>query len=278
MSARLTKRCIDVVFRDSRTGAYWRHRPLLSGLVKQCRYASAGTVSGRKSKSQGSDDDGSLMAKAKQKTDEQLLQDFEFLRLTAHKAPYDPWAQRIDTLDLHIPSITSNRKDATWKDHLSAFIQTQRNWILNAIHMHRMAKDKGIQGVKVKSSWSWKIFTTQSTKDDSWVAPLRSIALDTYKQLNQAVADRDDKLIKTLSIEDMQKHYLKLSRTQDLSRIFVWKFHGERRPCRVVSIRAVPVHQGQEVPNNGSRLLVQALVRFDTLQVSTLTPGSLRDC
>lgn len=158
-----------------------------------------------------------------------------------------------------------------------------------------MAKDKGIQGVKVKSSWSWKIFTTQSTKDDSWVAPLRSIALDTYKQLNQAVAEyvlltplsflvsiqhcsRDDKLIKTLSIEDMQKHYLKLSRTQDLSRIFVWKFHGERRPCRVVSIRAVPVHQGQEVPNNGSRLLVQALVRFDTLQVSTLTPGSLRDC
>lgn len=151
-------------------------------------------------------------------------------------------------------------------DHLSATGQTLRNWFLNAVHLRRMAKDKGFPDTKVRSGWSWRIFTTQSTSNSAWIASLRNIALDTYKRVNQALADRDEKVIKQLAVADMQSHYIQLVRSQDASRISVWKFHGERSPCRVVSVRAVPTHMGQEVPGNGSRLLVQALVRFDTLQ------------
>lgn len=49
--------------------------------------------------------------------------------------------------------------------------------------------------------------------------------------------------------------------------MYVWQLVKEESPCTVVSIRAPDMHFGQVAPKIGSRLLIQALVKFDTLQV-----------
>lgn len=149
--------------------------------------------------------------------------------------------------------------------------------------MYRIAKARSIPGVKVKSPWSWQLFATQSTKPDAWLAPFRQAALEVYKQVNEAVAAyvppfvhfdshsrrhrRDEKTIKTLTGGHQQLEYIRLIRSQDPRYVNVWKFHGERTPCRVVSIRALEAYYGVRAPRIGSRLAVQAVVRFDTLQV-----------
>lgn len=86
------------------------------------------------------------------------------------------------------------------------------------------------------------------------------------------IPSRDEKTIKTLAGGEQQRTYIKLVRSQDPRYVNVWKFHGERKPCRVVSIRAMEAYYGVKAPRIGSRLAVQAVVRFDTLQVSGCTP------
>ena len=88
---------------------------------------------------------------------------------------------------------------------------------------------------------------------------------------------RDEKAIKSLTAGEQQLAYTRLIRSQDPRYVNVWKFHGERTPCRVVSIRALEVYYGMKAPRMGSRLVIQALVRFDTLQVRLhLSPAPSR--
>lgn len=77
----------------------------------------------------------------------------------------------------------------------------------------------------------------------------------------------DEKTIKRLTTGDQREHCLNLVRSQDLSRVYVWKFHSEVAPCRIVSLRAVEGYLSPEPPKTGNRLIVQMLVKFDTKQV-----------
>ena len=56
------------------------------------------------------------------------------------------------------------------------------------------------------------------------------------------IPSRDEKTIKTLAGGEQQRMYIKLVRSQDPRYVNVWKFHGERTPCRVVSIRAMEAY------------------------------------
>ena len=49
--------------------------------------------------------------------------------------------------------------------------------------------------------------------------------------------------------------------------VYVWKLHSEINPAKVVSIRAEPVNQTTSPITFGNRLLVQACVKFETMQV-----------
>ncbi|KAI0676359.1 hypothetical protein C8Q78DRAFT_996945 [Trametes maxima] len=175
-------------------------------------------------------------------------------------APWSLWVY------VHVPSWRSHQPDASLGDHFRTFWQAQRNWVFNARSLYRMAKSRSIPGVKVKSPWSWQLFSTQSTKPTAWLGPFRQAALEVYKQINEAVAARDEKTVKALTAGEQQVAYMKLVRSQDPRFINVWKFHGERTPCRVVSIRALEAYYGAKPPRVGSRLAIQAVVRFDTLQ------------
>jgi len=187
------------------------------------------------------------------------------IQYNSQRLSVDPWLTHVPTFDLHLPSYRSHKKNATLTDHLRVMFENQKNRAYNVVTMWRMAKDNAFPGVKVGTKWSPQLFRTQSTSSSAWLAPFRKIALETYKQLNEAVANRDDKTIRKLTAMDEQLHYLKLARQQDPSHVYVWKFLGERSPCRVLSIRANMGHMGPE-DTFGSKLLVQALVKFDTLQ------------
>lgn len=74
---------------------------------------------------------------------------------------------------------------------------------------------------------------------------------------------------------EYQTHALRLAKKPQKDVMYQWKFHGEVSPCKVVSIRAVPGHYGQLEPKYGNRLMVQAVARFETLQVCLVNGSDL---
>ncbi|RPD61419.1 hypothetical protein L226DRAFT_462292 [Lentinus tigrinus ALCF2SS1-7] len=201
-----------------------------------------------------------------ERTTEDELKSIEALHRMTETNEMDISSAPLELLDVHVPTWRSSKEGATLFDHLRAIRQTQRNWLQNIRAMYQIAKEGSIPGVKVKSAWSLQLFATQSTKPDAWMAPFRQAALEVYKQVNEAVAARDEKTIKALTGGEQQLAYIKLIRSQDPRYVNVWKFHGERTPCRVVSLRSLEAYYGAKAPRMGSRLAVQAVVRFDTLQ------------
>lgn len=140
---------------------------------------------------------------------------------------------------------------------------------------------------KFFTQWPWRVFTAASTRPSAWMSPFRGMALDTYKNLNTALAQcvlslftilsaaqytetlrQDDKGVKRLTASS----YLEtitglLKRRQNPSLTYIWRFHKEVTPTRVLSIRATEGYLGTEDPKFGNRMMMHALVRFDTEQV-----------
>jgi hypothetical protein len=52
-----------------------------------------------------------------------------------------------------------------------------------------MAAENSFPGVQVRRALSLNLFKLGSSSDKAWVAPLRRIASDTYKRVNEAVAE-----------------------------------------------------------------------------------------
>ncbi|EJF59726.1 hypothetical protein DICSQDRAFT_108332 [Dichomitus squalens LYAD-421 SS1] len=223
---------------------------------------STSRTSGKAQKPQ----DAAKEPKETERTTEEELRNVETLYRMSETNQVDVSSAPLDLLDVIIPSWKSQKENATLADHWRAFTQTQRNWFWNARSLYLMAQTNSIPGVKVKSAWSRQLFSTSSTKPDTWLAPFRQAVLEVYKQVNEAVATRDEKTLKTLTAGEQQKAYMKLIRSQDPRFANVWKFHGERSPAQVVSIRAIEAYYGSTPPRMGSRLAIQAVVRFDTMQ------------
>lgn len=76
-----------------------------------------------------------------------------------------------------------------------------------------------------------------------------------------------EKSVKSYTLIPYQDTVLKRLRAQDRNSTYVWKLHRENKPCKVLSIRAYQGHLGRENPTFGNRLVIQALVKFDTSQV-----------
>ncbi|KAI1794486.1 hypothetical protein LXA43DRAFT_883876 [Ganoderma leucocontextum] len=281
MSFSASRRCLDLVGRVAggpnslartwsltSTALVVQRRCYASPAVAQKSKANANapTSTSRPSgKAQASKDATSETAR-KERTTEDELKSVEALYRMSETNEVDVSSAPLELMDVMVPSLTSQKQGATLSDHLRAFVQTQRNWIFNIRSLYRMAKAHSIPGVKVKSPLSMQLFSTSSTKPTAWLTPFRQAALEVYKQVNEAVAARDEKTIKILSASTQQRAYTKLIRSQDPRFINIWKFHGERNPSRVVSIRALEAYYGAKAPRMGSKLAVQAVVRFDTMQ------------
>ncbi|PIL23308.1 hypothetical protein GSI_14619 [Ganoderma sinense ZZ0214-1] len=279
MSLHASRRCLDIAGRvaggSNSLARTWSHTSSVLVVQRRC-YASSATTQKSKTKpanatssttrSSGKAQTSKDGAAEKTRTMEDELKSVEALYRMSETNEVDVSSAPLDLMDVMVPSLRSQKDGATLGDHFRAFVQTQRNWFFNIRSLYRMANANSIPGVKVKSAWSTQLFATSSTKPTAWLTPFRQAALEVYKQANEAVAARDEKTIKLLSAGAQQREYTKLIRSQDPRYVNVWKFHGERNPSRVVSIRALEAYYGAKPPRMGSRLAVQAVVRFDTMQ------------
>ena len=125
--------------------------------------------------------------------------------------------------------------------------------------------------------------------------PLRRIALSTYQDLNVAVAKYvssyclgnlafilisrgDEKNIKRLSTASYQDDVFRmLKKNQNFTRTCIWRFHREISPTKVLSIRGVEGNLGVDAPKIGNRMMLHALIKFDTEQVGVV-PCYARFC
>lgn len=142
-------------------------------------------------------------------------------------------------------------------------------------------------------------FGTQSVKPDSLVAPFRQMALDLYMHMNDAIAKfvicmfstffscilivyilrRNEKDLIKITTFSYQKHALELLKnykSKHANTSLFWQMHREYEPTRILSLRVIQGHLGDEEPRFGNRLMVHALLKFDTEQV-WLAPTAFQD-
>ena len=167
------------------------------------------------------------------------------------------------------------------------------NSVPGVFTLHRKSLVQRIRDVK-------QIFSTQSVKPDSLVAPFRQMALDLYMHMNDAIAKfvnflysfscishcvhsssrRNEKDLIKVTTSSYQKHALEMLKTYKTkhanTRLF-WQMHREYEPTRILSLRVTQGHMGDEEPRFGNRLMVHALIKFDTEQVRVRTPTEFQD-
>lgn len=182
----------------------------------------------------------------------------------------------------------------------SQFWQNRLNDLKNMTSLVALASHNAIPGVNTANDrffkklfkWPFYTFGTKSTSPTSWLAPTRKLALDTYLQLNAAIAKyislppiiallvttrvrNDLKEIKRLAADSFLTETLAAQKKRSSAHTYVWRFHREVKPTQIVSLRATEGYLSPEDPKFGNRLMVHALVKFDTEQVSLLLLSSL---
>ncbi|KAF8348621.1 hypothetical protein F5887DRAFT_951033 [Amanita rubescens] len=153
---------------------------------------------------------------------------------------------------------------------LDQFLKNRLNDGKNAVGLWALASSNAIPGFDLSGAGSFPeiwLFTTKSTKTGSWMEPLRRIALSTYQDLNVAVAKGDEKNIKRLTTTSYQDDIFRmLKKNQNFTRTCIWRFHREISPTKVLSIRGVEGNLGVDAPKIGNRMMLHALIKFDTEQ------------
>ncbi|TFY80924.1 hypothetical protein EWM64_g3093 [Hericium alpestre] len=211
---------------------------------------------------------------AQDQTQEEGIQLLQRMISQEHMLQEDIWAAPVEVLDLHLPqsSLSAKSKPSAVKDAAALAWANARNSFLNAQSMHALAKDGMFPSIHIQRPLSLPIFGTRSTKDDAWIAPWRAEFLDTYKKVNTAVASGDKKALKALTTDAYQASAQARLRAYHphtpgpYPTTYKWKLHQLNAPVRVESIRAIQGHYGLQEPKTGSRLLVHALVRFESTQ------------
>ncbi|KAF8965056.1 hypothetical protein BDZ97DRAFT_1813404 [Flammula alnicola] len=144
---------------------------------------------------------------------EEKLADLERMLAFQHLMPtVDPWGQSIeDTLDVMIPRpITHKLAGEKPLDKLKTVYATvsgnSKNWVKNTAALSALMSLDSIPGKSFYGlSWiaqiraSFGFLGTQSVKPDALLAPLRQMALESYEDLNKALANRNDKEITRLT-------------------------------------------------------------------------------
>jgi len=116
---------------------------------------------------------------------------------------------------------------------------------------------------------SFQVFKTQSVEPGTLIAPLRQIALKSYEDLNVAVANRREKDIKKFTTFNYQDHALDLAKSFGSKNPHgrnIWQLHRTLTPTQVLSIRTTEGYLNSSAPRFGNRLMVHALIKFDTEQ------------
>ncbi|EKM77316.1 hypothetical protein AGABI1DRAFT_77305 [Agaricus bisporus var. burnettii JB137-S8] len=188
----------------------------------------------------------------------------------------DVWGQKVDTLDVMIPhNLSSHFRHHGLRGFWSRYWQNRGNDLKNMIGLYALASHNSIPGVATDSDpwytrwflWPFYSFTAQSTNKTSWLTTCRRHMLDSYKNLNMAIAKSDIKEIKRRAVDTYQVETLAAHKKKQKSGLaYVWRLHKEVKPAQILSLRVIEGYLSPEEPKFGSRLMVHALVKFDTEQ------------
>ncbi|KAL4061710.1 hypothetical protein V8B97DRAFT_2000817 [Scleroderma yunnanense] len=253
--------------------------------------------------------------------EEQLKALERMRRLPSVYTSTDIWGSPMASFDVQIPydiramlrTFLSQRpyKMHRVRDIWFAIKHNTNNWLKNAFGMFTVAKANAFPGLtniqlRIRPAVWRRLRGVQSHDSKSWLAPLRKIALETYRQANVAVARQNEEVLKALTVGEFQSKTLQVIRRREKGHKWFWDITSDtsdatfyvpdptfmtrlcscvswllRRkpseptpvvpPVTVVSIRAAEIYLAEQDPKVGHRLVIQALVKFDTTQVLKVT-------
>ncbi|KAH9478346.1 hypothetical protein JR316_0008800 [Psilocybe cubensis] len=208
-------------------------------------------------------------------SEEEKLKEVERMLAFQHLMPtVDAWGQEIkETLDVMIPL------SVNYREPKAAFSSLQKNVINSLKNISSLAaliNENALPGLYHGSGFMarirqmMQIFRTQSVEADAIMAPVREMALNNYQALNNAIASRADKEVRKYTTSGYLNQSLQLSKTFR-SKIppkgrMIWQMHRTITPVQVLSLRVTEGYLAPEPPKLGNRLMVHALVKFDTEQ------------
>lgn len=197
------------------------------------------------------------------------------------------------TLDVEIPRDASLRMLFT---NPGAFWYAKQhnfsNWLKNTFSMYTIAKARAFTGVNCDFRFShlflprtWRqLGNVASHSSTSWLAPMRRTAMENYLAISRAIADKDEATLKTLTTADYATKVNKIVRTRKPGQVWQWNvlsdvsdkalfqekslFRPLAKPpgATVVSIRSGEIYVAKDPPKRGNRLVIHALVKFETTQ------------
>lgn len=132
---------------------------------------------------------------------------------------------------------------------------------------------------------TWRqLGNVSSASPNSWLAPMRRIAMDNYLAIGRAIADKDVATLKALTMADHAVKVNKIVRSRQPGHVWQWRVTSDVsdktlfqeksffRPlaispaATIVSIRSGEVYIAKEPPKRGNRLVIHALVKLETTQ------------
>jgi len=207
---------------------------------------------------------------------EQLEQLDQILAFSQYMPTADVWGQKVETLDvmIHYPIFSSRSQLGGLSNRWAQFWRNRLNGLKNATSLVALAAHNAIPGITTANDrflkklfkWPFYIFGVKSTASTSWLATTRELALETYLQLNNAIAKNNLKEIKRLTTDSFLVDTLAAQKKRSSSHSYVWRFHREVNPTQIVSLRVTEGYLSPQEPKFGNRLMVHALVKFDTEQ------------
>ncbi|KAI9459785.1 hypothetical protein HD554DRAFT_2176841 [Boletus coccyginus] len=220
-------------------------------------------------------------------------------RFSRMYAKADVWGTEMTNLDAEIPydlrpmfrSLTTKPMFASSKfsDLWYAIKHNTSNWMKNSYSMFVMAKANAFPGrnLQLRVKTLGRILSVRNNSSDALLAPLRQVALDTYRKVNTSISRGHEDTVKEFTSGSFQGKTIKTMRRREKGQTWAWsitsdvsdatlfpKSRKKRRaptPVDIVSIRAGEVYTENADPINGHRLLIQALVKFDTTHKIDIT-------
>ncbi|KAH0835836.1 hypothetical protein J3R83DRAFT_9705 [Lanmaoa asiatica] len=144
--------------------------------------------------------------------------------------------------------------------------------------MFVMAKANAFPGrnIELRVKTLGRILSVQNNSPDALLAPFRQVALDTYRKVNASIARGHEDTVKEFTSGPFQEKTIRTMRRREKGQTWSWNITSDvsdaavfpksktPTPVDIVSIRAGEVYTENADPINGHRLLIQALVKFDT--------------
>ncbi|KAG2343134.1 hypothetical protein BDR05DRAFT_884976 [Suillus weaverae] len=195
----------------------------------------------------------------------------------------DMWGTKLVTLDVEIPRdaplrMLFSNPGAFWHAKQHNF----SNWLKNTFSMYTIAKARAFTEVDCDFRFShlflprtWRqLGNVTSHSSTSWLAPMRRTAMDNYLAIGRAIADKDEATLKALTTSDHATKVNKIVRTRKPGQVWQWKVTSDvsdkalfqKKSFTIVSIRSGEVYIAKEPPKRGNRLVIHALVKFETTQ------------